>query len=146
MMDGDQGVRWRAMLPRCGGVAEPVIARDSTVYVRTTYGLHAISVNGVERWRMAVSANPVPRGVFAPTVTADSMVVVASSTRVVVAFKPDGQEGFRFTLPDDESLIAAPVGNSTEGILLLSTQAIYALGADGTLRWRKASANTGPPG
>jgi outer membrane protein assembly factor BamB len=145
-MDGERGLRWHASLPRCGGITEVVIARDSTAYVRTSFGLHAFTVEGSERWRMSVGGSPVPRNIFTPTVTPDSLVVVASSPRVVIAFRPDGQESFRFTLPDNESLVTAPLGNNTEGVLLLSSQALYALGADGTLRWRKANGEASPPG
>jgi hypothetical protein len=145
MLDGEQGVRWHAALPRCGGIADLVVAHDSTAYVRTLMGLHAFSIDGGERWRIAVGANPVPRSIFAPAVTPDSAIVVASSTRVVVAFRPDGQEQFRFQLPDDETLIAPPVGNATEGVLLLTSQAVYALGAEGQVRWRKATGPS-PPG
>lgn len=129
---------WSLALPQCDGVLEAVVAPDSVSFVRTPTGLVAIGPDGKERWRLGVGTDPVPRALMVPAVTPDSMVIVASTTRMVMAFKGEGVQAWRFSVAEDETLVAPPLGSHGEGVFLLTNRAIYNIGSDGTLRFRKA--------
>jgi hypothetical protein len=135
-----KGALWSVILPQCEGVLEAAIAPDSVSFVRTPTALVAIGPDGKERWRLSVGNEPLPRGLMVPAVTLDSMVIVASTSRVVMAFKNEGVQAWRFSVGEDETLVAPPLGSRGEGVFLLTNRAIYNVGSDGTLRYRKPQA------
>ena len=107
------------------------MAPDSTAYARTGTGLAAFSPEGVELWRNAVGTEPVPRAIFAPVTTADSLVVVAASPRLVLGFKGDGKEAFRFSPNAPERIVAPLARGQSEGVVAVTDGAVYLVGTDG---------------
>jgi hypothetical protein len=130
-------LRWMRDFASCGGFVAAAVARDSVAYVRAGKELFAIEIDGRERWRISLEGE-VPQAIAAPTTMPDSRVVVAASPRSVVAHDLDGKHAWRFSAPADESLLALPVGMHTEGVVLVTSRAAYALGGNGELRWRAA--------
>jgi hypothetical protein len=138
MLTAASGTRWTRALPRCDGVLEIAVAADSTAYARTGTGLVAFTPEGVERWRNAVGTEPVPRAILAPVTTADSLVVVAANPRLVLGFKGDGKEAFRFSPNAPERIVAPLARGLTEGVVLVTDAAVYLVGTDGTTHMRVA--------
>jgi hypothetical protein len=132
-------VRWTRSVAPCDQSVEAVVALDSTAIVRTPEALLGLDPDGSELWRVPLADPPPPAPLAAPTVTRDSLAVIAMSPQLVVAFRK-GREAWRVTLPASDALIAAPTGSPTEGVLLASARGVRALGADGSLRW-----STAPP-
>lgn len=138
-----KGALWSVILPQCEGVLEAVVAPDSVSYIRSPSGLVAISPDGKEKFRLGVGTDPLPRALMVPAVTPDSLVIVASTARVVLAFKGEGVQAWRFSVGEDETLVASPLGSHGEGVFLLTNRAIYNVGSDGTLRYRKPQSTSG---
>ncbi len=136
MLGEQPGRRWTRSIGRCNGVLDAVVAPNSFAYARTATELVALAPDGAERWRTAVGATPIARVLARPAATLDSLVVVAVSPRALAAFKPDGKTAWRFEVEGGESLVTAPEGSGTEGVLLVTSAAAYSVGSDGTLRWR----------
>ena len=130
-------LRWMRDFASCGNSLTAAVARDSVAYVRAGKELFAIETDGRERWRAALEGE-VPEAIAVPTTMLDSRVVIAASPRSVVAHGPDGKPAWRFSAPVDESLLASPIGMHTEGVVLVTSRAAYALGGNGELRWRSA--------
>lgn len=141
---GAKAAVWSLMIPLCDGVMEAAVAPDSVSYVRVRRALVAIDLNGKETWRLAIDTDPVPWALLAPAVTLDSLVMIATGTRSIVAYKNDSTQAWRFGVAEDEVLVASPIGSRGEGIYLLTNRAVYNLAADGTLRFRRA--RTAPSG
>ena len=123
---------WTRHLEGCEGLLAAAIAPDSIAAIRLPKAIVSFSPEGTEAWR--VTTPTAPTSLFAPTVTRDSLVVVAHDKQLVVAYRK-GQEAWRVALSASESLTAPPVGNQTEGVLLLTLSGVRAIGADGSLRW-----------
>ena len=134
---GGAGVTWRRSLAPCDGRLAIAVAPDSTAYARTASALVAFSMNGAERWRIAVGSEPVPAAIFAPATTLDSLVVVASSSHAALAVKGDGSEAWRFRVSEDEPIVAPPAPGGGEGALVLTVRAVYLVGSDGGVHWRR---------
>jgi outer membrane protein assembly factor BamB len=130
-------LRWMRDFASCGNFITAAVAGDSVAYVRAGNELFAIETNGRERWRASVEGE-VPVAIAAPATMPDSRVVIAASPRSVVAHDLDGKPAWRFSAPADESLLAPPLGMHTEGVMLVTSRAAYALGGNGELRWRVA--------
>jgi outer membrane protein assembly factor BamB len=64
-----------------------------------------------------------------------SMVVVAEGTRVV-AYQPDGRQGWSFSLPDGESIGAAPVAALSSVTYVRGEQTLFAIAPDGQVLWQ----------
>jgi outer membrane protein assembly factor BamB len=135
-----KGAMWSVVISLCEGIMVAAVAPDSVSYVRVRGALVAIDANGKQSWKIPVGDEPIPGALLAPAVTLDSRVVVATGSRVVVAFKNDGTQAWRFGVAEDEVLVASPMASRGEGIFLLTNHAVYNLGADGTLRFRRARA------
>ena len=135
LVGADSERRWQKTLPHCGGVLEAAIAPNSYSYVRTASTLVALSHHGNEKWRVEVPE--VPAELVSPAATLDSMVAAAASRRSLVAFKPDGKKAWKFDIEGGEQLISAPTGSKAEGVIAVTTAAVYAIAPDGSLRWRR---------
>jgi hypothetical protein len=133
--------RWDLEIAGCNGFLEATIAMDSVVYVRDPKQLSSIAPDGTLQWTAKLGDPPLPRAIATPTALADSRVAIAATSKNLVVYDRDGKVSWSFSPPSDEVLVAAPVGMKTEGIILLSTQAVYYLGAGGEIRWRAASPN-----
>jgi hypothetical protein len=136
--EGTKTAVWSVIVPLCDGVMETAVAPDSVSYVRTRRELVAIGVNGQESWRLTIGTEPLPETLLTPAVTLDSSVVVITGTRSIVAYKSDRSQPWRFGVAEDEVLVASPIGSRGEGVYLLTNRALYNLGADGALRFRRA--------
>jgi hypothetical protein len=132
------GTKWSRTVAPCDDTLEIAVALDSTAIVRTASTLFGFDLEGAEVFRVALSGR-APRPLAAPAVTRDSLAVVALGSQLVVAYRK-GQEVWRSVLPASEALVTSPVGSQTEGVLLSSGAGVTALGADGSLRWKKPSA------
>jgi hypothetical protein len=135
-----KGAQWTALVPQCQGALEAVVAPDSVSYVRTPAALVAIAPDGKEKWRANV--DNVSRALLTPAVTPDSLVIVAASARVVIGFRNDGSQAFRFSVAEDETLMTSPLGSRGEGVFLLTNRALYNVGSDGAVRYRRARPQT----
>jgi hypothetical protein len=129
---------WSIIVPQCDGVMETAVAPDSVSYVRGRSSLIAIGTDGNQRWKLAMDTEQLPADLLAPAVTLDSMVVIAAGARLVVAYRNDSAIAWRFSVAQDEVLAASPMGSRGEGVYVLTNRALYALGADGSLRFRRA--------
>jgi len=144
-IDDKVGVGWRRSVTPCDGRLAIAVGPDSNAYARTPSTLVAFGFDGSERWRITAGTEPVPASIFAPTTTLDSLVVVASSTHALLALKPDGTEAWRFRVSEDEPIIAPPAGGGGEGAFLLTVRALYLVGSDGSVRWRRDTASAPKP-
>jgi len=73
--------------------------------------------------------------VSALAVLPSSMVVVAEGTRVV-AYQPDGRQGWNFSLPDGEAVAAAPVAALSSVTYVRGEQTLFAIAPDGQVLWQ----------
>jgi hypothetical protein len=134
-------VRWTRNVSPCDQTLEVAVALDSTAVVRSPAMLIGYDVDGNETWRLPAS-QPLPNAPLSGVaVTKDSVVVVAESAQLVVAYRK-GKEVWRFVLPASDPIVATPIGNQTEGVLVASARGVRSLGADGSLRWASLG---GPP-
>ena len=141
---GSKAAVWSMVVPRSDGAMEMAVAPDSVSYVRTRRELLAVGVNGKENWRLSIDIEPLAGALLTPAVTLDSLVVVATGARSLIAYKGDSTQAWRFLLAEDEVLVASPMGSRGEGVYVLTNRAVYNLAADGSLRFRRA--RTPPPG
>jgi hypothetical protein len=126
--------RWEVRLGGCGGVLDATIAPNSMAIARTAAELVAISADGKRIW--SVSAPQVAPELAEPAALLDSVVVAATSPSAMVAYRPDATEAWTFRLDGDERFVAAPRRSETEGAIVISNGAVYAIAPDGTVRWR----------
>lgn len=131
---------WERETSGCGGLLEACIAMDSVVYVRTEKELTAFAPDGTLRFATKLSDPSPPRALAAPSSLADSRVAIATTSKTLVVYERDGSVSWSFSPPSDEVLIASPVGMKTEGIILMTSQGVYYLGAGGETRWRALAA------
>jgi outer membrane protein assembly factor BamB len=131
---------WERESSGCGGLLEACIAMDSVVYVRTEKEVAAFAPDGTLRFATKLTDAPPPRTLAAPTSLADSRVALAATSKTLIVYERDGRVSWSFSPPSDEVLIAPPVGMKTEGIILMTSQGVYYLGAGGETRWRAAGA------
>jgi hypothetical protein len=129
--------KWTRTLAGCEGGLEVAVALDSIAIARTAAVLVGFDPDGSEVWHVTPGAPPPPAVLAAPTVTRDSSVVIAISPDQVVSYRK-GREAWRFVLPPNDALVAAPLANQTEGVLLLTRRGVRAIGADGMVRWSTA--------
>jgi hypothetical protein len=130
-------LRWATDIANCGGLMEVAIADDSVAYVRTAKELVSLDPQGHERWR-ARCEEEVPRTSAAPTTMPDSRAVLVTGIRTVTAYQVDGKPAWHFPIPANEMIVGPPTGMRTEGVAVVTSQAAYALGPDGEVRWRAA--------
>lgn len=132
-------MRWDRELTGCAGLLEATVAMDSTVYVRDAKTISSFSYDGVTTWSAKLDEPAVPHAIATPTSLADSRAALASSTKSLSVYERDGRVSWTFSPPTDETIIAPPAGMKTEGIVLMTSQAVYYLGATGETRWRVAT-------
>jgi hypothetical protein len=130
------GQRWTRSLPACRDVLAPAVAADSMIYARSSDLLIAFSLDGAEVWRTPLPETRPPL-LGAPTTTRDSLVVLATSPTSVAAYTGKGTRAWEMRLPADEPLTTAPTASGTEGVTLVTSTAVYFVGADGSLRARR---------
>jgi hypothetical protein len=130
-------MRWAKDIANCGGLMEVAIADDSVAYVRSAKELISLDPQGQERWRTRCEEE-IPRTSAAPTTMPDSRVVLVTAIRTVTAYQVDGKPAWHFSVPSNETIAGPPTGMRTEGVAVVTSQAAYALGPNGELRWRAA--------
>lgn len=135
-------VRWDRELAGCAGLIETAVAPDSTVYVRTPKTISAFSPDGALTWASKLDDPTIPRGISVPTALADSRVALASGKKALVVYERDGKVSWTFSPPSEEEIVTAPEGMKTEGVIMMTSQATYYLGATGEIRWRIARGGT----
>lgn len=133
----DGTIRWDHEISGCGGLLEGTVAMDSMLYVRDPKTLSSFDPDGALRWAARLADAP-PHGLAVPAALPDSRVVIAATTKSVVVYERDGKVSWSFSPPSDEILVAAPAGMKTEGIILMTSRAVYYLSAAGEVRWRAA--------
>jgi hypothetical protein len=134
----DGNAKWDREISGCAGLLEATIAMDSVVYVRDPKELSSFAPDGTLQWT-AKLGDPPPRALATPSALADSRVAIAATAKSVVVYERDGKVSWSFSPPSEEALVAAPVGMKTEGVILMTSQAVYYLGATGEIRWRATS-------
>jgi len=134
-------VRWDRELSGCGGVLEATVAMDSSVYARTPKALSSFTPDGALSWANKLEDPTVSRHLAAPSSLPDSRVAVLASKKSLVVYEKDGKVSWTFSPPSEEEIVAPPEGMKTEGIVLLTSQAAYYLGATGEIRWRVANSS-----
>lgn len=112
-------------------VANPVIGADGVIYI-TSMGagndprghLFALEPDGQLRWSFVADGNkPFP---YAPLLSPDGMIYVASQKKVVYGVNPDGSRRFRLDTPSE---ILAQPAVAMDGSLYVATEerALYGL-------------------
>lgn len=151
-------VKWRYdTLGRPGGgtqmLSPPAIAGDGTIYVwsllhdsplpgetDTTFAvLHAVRPDGSEKWRCSVDQGYVI--VPALAIGRDGTVYVGASDTSVYAIDPLGQVQWHVKLAVGDPAVPSVVV-ATDGTIYASaavTGSVYALKADGTVKWSYAA-------
>lgn len=132
----DGAVRWEHLLSGCAGFLEANVAMDSTLYVRDPRTLTAFSPDGALEWAKKLGDTAPTQLIAMPAVLADSRAAIATTAQTVTVFERDGAPSWSFSLPTGEALVAPPVGMRTEGMVLVTSSAVYYLGATGEVRWR----------
>lgn len=69
-------------------------------------------------------------------VTLPSSAVVVSENNQVVSYNPDGNKGWTFALPDNDTVAARPVAALSSTTYVRGTQGLYALAPDGKTMWQ----------
>lgn len=131
-------VRWDRELSGCAGLLEAAVAPDSTAYVRTPKTLSSFSPDGALTWTVKLDDPTLPRTIAAPAPLADSRVAIAGSKKSLIVHDRDSKVSWTFSPPSEEEILAPPEGMKTEGIIVMTSQATYYLGATGEIRWRIA--------
>lgn len=134
-------VRWDRELSGCGGILEVTVAMDSSLFVRTPKTLSSFTPEGALSWATKMDDPALPQSISAPTSLPDSRGAVAVSKKSLVVYERDGKVSWTFAPPSEEEITAPPEGMRTEGVILMTTQATYYLGATGEIRWRVANAS-----
>lgn len=125
---------WTRQLKGCDGMLEVSAASNSNAYARTPTRLYAFDPKGKLLWDVKVE--PVPEALLTPDALLDSSVVTLESRNLVVAYSPTGERAWTFKIDGEEKITAAPIASRTEGTLVVTNAAVYAIGADGNIRWR----------
>lgn len=76
------------------------------------------------------------------TVLPSSAVVVAERS-TVISYQPDGTVGWRFTLPEDEVIAAAPVAALSSVTYVRGEQTLFAIAPDGVALWQSRHSGAG---
>lgn len=129
-------VLWSTPLPAGEQlVTRPCVAPDSTVYLRGSRGVYALSVDGKLSWDYAIPPFEGMRELGAPAPLRNSGVVVAVAPNTLVALAPDGVEIWRHRLNRNRTLRSAPVVGPSGYITLATSESILQLGDDGLVIW-----------
>lgn len=86
--------------------------------------------------------SPTPGTATGGGVTTNNLTVLPSSAVIlaeqnqVVSYNPDGNKGWSFTLPDNDSVAARPVAALSSTTYVRGTQGLYAIAPDGKLMWQ----------
>lgn len=116
-------------------VARPCVAPDSTVYLRGTRAVYALTVEGRLAWDYAIPAFEGMRDLGAPAPMRNSGVVVAVAPNTVAALAPDGVEIWRHRLTRNRTLRSAPIVGPSGYITLATSDSLLQLGDDGLVVW-----------
>ena len=65
-----------------------------------------------------------------------SSAVILAEQNQVVSYNPDGNKGWAFTLPDNDSVAARPVAALSSTTYVRGAQGLYAIAPDGKLMWQ----------
>lgn len=129
-------LRWDRELAGCAGLIDAAVAPDSTVYIRTPKTLSAFSPDGVLTWNGKLDDPAIPHSISKPTSLPDSRVALAAGKKSLIVYERDGKISWSFSPPSEEEIVTSPEGMKTEGVIMMTSQATYYLGATGEIRWR----------
>jgi len=133
---------WRQAIPGCAKGLEVALRLDSVVVARVEHLLIAWHPDGREAWRVMFEGDQVPRGLAPMAVLPDSHVVVAITPTTIVNVSVEGTESWRYSLPDDDPLVAPPEARRSEGLMLFTRSGASFLHSDGTLNGRATGGPT----
>jgi outer membrane protein assembly factor BamB len=129
-------VLWSTPLPAGEQVvSRPCVAPDSTVYLRGTKGVYALTVDGKLAWDYAIAPFEGMRELGAPAPMRNSGVALAVAPNTVVALAPDGVEMWRHRLSRNRTLRSAPIVGPSGYITLATSDSLLQLGDDGLVVW-----------
>lgn len=150
-VDKDGNLLWRFQKPYFMQVARGNIlgvAADGTAYYHQEGTVYAVAPDGTERWKYVVDNN----GCRAGAISRDGTLYLASEYHVE-ALDPTGHRVWRFEGGFGESYSPTGITISQDGTLLVSmgasgptatTDTVFAVNADGTLRWRHDPGEAAP--
>lgn len=72
-----------------------------------------------------------------------SSVLVAALNNQVVAYGPDGKQGWAFNLPNGDTVAAPPAAAMSSVTYVRGAQGLYAIAPDGKLLWQAAHTHGG---
>jgi hypothetical protein len=127
----DGTIRWQRHLGRHQITAGAAVAPDGTIYVAAEDGiLHAFSPHGDPLWTFDLAGYAGPSA--SPALGADGTIYVGAGRFFAIA--PDATLKWSY---DTGGAIAGPPAIGKDGALYVpSTDYLYAINLDGTLRWR----------
>ncbi|MEA2753073.1 MAG: hypothetical protein QOI41_7216 [Myxococcales bacterium] len=129
-------IRWRF---KTGGIASmsPSVSANGTIFIGgNDRQLHAVSPSGTELWHADLASNINDTGVV---IGADGTVAVGCADQLMHAFTPDGKP--KWSTPVEGDVAWTPVAGGDGTIFINGLPApsapLFALRADGTVKWRK---------
>jgi outer membrane protein assembly factor BamB len=112
-LNPDGTVRWQ-VVPN-GGIGQPALAPDGTVYAVSSDGqLNAVNPNGSRNWSVPTPLSPSD-ALTAPSLAPNGLIYVVGGGKLS-AFKPDGSSAWRF----DAAGSIAGLAVRADGTILLS--------------------------
>jgi outer membrane protein assembly factor BamB len=120
-------LKWMKKLDNNGGVFQPALGSDGTIYVGTFHHFYALYPNGTTKWTLPITDNF--RG--NPVIGSDGTIYVGT-TDTLFAVNPNGTIQWNYTLGRDVVGISLDhLGN----IYITSLSDLFSLDPNGTFRW-----------
>ncbi len=127
---------WRLALPPGEKVIGlPVAAADSTVYLRVTNEVLAVSADGKLVWQTTMPPAVGDPSIYSPAALTNSGVVLAKTAVQLVAYDPRGVEMWQFNLPLNEELRTSPLVADNGAICVATAGGLAAVSPAGVLNW-----------
>jgi outer membrane protein assembly factor BamB len=124
-------LKWKYKLGRNRVTSVPAIGADGTVYASAENGkLTALSAAGALKWQASISGYGGPSA--SPVIGSDGTIYAGADT--FYAFNPNGVQKWSYNTGSSMQGPAALAGDGT--IYFPSNNRLYALNADGSLKWR----------
>jgi len=129
----DGSIKWKRGLGKFEITAGPAIADDGTIYVSPENGdLYAFDEQGSVKWTFDLDGYGGPSA--SPAIGQDGAIYVGATK--LYAINPDGTQRWIY---DPGSYVAGPPAIAQDGTIYFpSGDYLYALAADGSLKWRSA--------
>jgi hypothetical protein len=137
----DGSVRWKSRLSKYEITSGPAIASDGTVYIAPENGdLHAFNPDGTLKWLFDLTGYGGPSA--SPAVGTDGAIYVGADR--LYAIHPDGTLNWSY---DTGTYVAGPPAIAGDGTVYFpSANYLYALAADGKLKWHSPGNSAYPLG